>query len=98
MKVFNVMFKGEEVKTIPFAKVFATKEESEAYINEKCKKHGLTIKSSLDSGDGDEPLIWSDYRTEDKDGNTYFFVTYYQEIVLPVEDPEVLDIGNVSLN
>lgn len=82
MIVYNVLFKGVEVNPGVFAKVFATIEEAYAYAEEGAKRIGLTIMSESGFFGGDEFTDGSitDFRMEDDEGNSYYYVIYVQEM------------------
>lgn len=77
MTIYNVLFKGVEIKATPFCKAFLTEQEADSYIVSKCKALNLTIRSSMG---WDDSRTIDDRRTEDTDGNTYYFVIYKQEL------------------
>jgi hypothetical protein len=83
MIVYNVLFKGVEIKMTPFCKVFLTSEEAEKWIDSVCNAQEWRKCSSYASD------IISDWRVEDKDGNTYYFVTYKQELIIEAPAPAV---------
>lgn len=77
MEVFNVLYKGNEIRVNPFCKAFLKEEDARKWIVKSCGKMSLTIKSSLGWNDDNS---MDDYRVEDKDGNSYYFVIYKQLI------------------
>ena len=72
--IFNVLFKSVEKYSTPFCRAFSTMEKAENFIEECCEKSNFTIKSNLHVED------LKDYRVEDKEGNSYYFVIFFQEI------------------
>jgi hypothetical protein len=84
MIVYNVLFKGVEKNSyrINYAKCFATFEEACNYAQEDANNKNLTIKSSMGFLHGDENTVGSltDYRCEDEQENSYYYVIYVQEI------------------
>ncbi len=83
MIVYNVLIKGVERKFCPFCKVFSTKKQAEEYIDKVCESQDWRKCSSIESED------LSDWRVEDKDGNTYYLVTYKQELVMEAPAPKL---------
>lgn len=82
MKVYNVLFKPTHLSYAHFnAKVFATEEEVDAWIDKMCKKHGLRIHSERG---WDEDHTINDRRCEDEQGNDYFFIILVQELTITV--------------
>lgn len=77
MEIFNVLIKGVEVKDINFCKAFTTEEKADKWIEETCLKKNWTIKSSFG---WNESNTIDDRRVEDKNGNSYYFVIYRQEL------------------
>ena len=88
MDIYNVLFKSVETNHSPFAKAFKTKEEAINYVEETCDKHGFEMKSTMEQmysgwdAEEEEAFVptWFDNRVEDKDGNSFYFVTYTQTI------------------
>lgn len=77
MKIYNILFKGVEIKVSPFCKAFRTFHDAETWVNMQCEKAGLTIKSTM--GWNEDETI-NDFRCEDTNGNTFYFVVYGQQI------------------
>ena len=82
MIVYNVLFKGVEIKPTPFCKVFNNIEDAYSFCLASAKKQELKIMSTSGFISGDEDTVGSctDYRCEDKDGNTYYYVIYVQQL------------------
>ena len=81
MIIYNVLLKGVE-KSISFCKAFADFSEAQKWIEEDATKRKLLCKSSSGYANGDQNTIgnYSDYRFEDEDGNTFYYVTYTQQV------------------
>ena len=77
MRIYNVFFKGGELKITPFCNAFRTLQSAEKYCKSEAKKKGLTV---ISSDCDDEQKYFIDYRAEDKQGNSYYFVIYFQTI------------------
>jgi hypothetical protein len=77
MQVFNVLFKGVQIKHTTWAKAFREEQTARAFIEDYCSERDLTIMSSM--GWNSENTM-DDYRAEDRQGNTYYFVIYRQTI------------------
>ena len=77
MEIYNVLLKGVEVRIPPICKAFRTEAQADAYIQDECIKRDLTIRSTYG---WDEGSTLNDYRAEDIDGNTFYFVIYRQLI------------------
>ena len=88
MIIYNVLFKGVEKRITPICVAFATEEEARDYIETRIEaSEELTLKSTLG---------WSnnidDYRLEDKEENSYYFVIYRQE--MKINTDTLLEIIN----
>ena len=84
--IYNVLVKAVEKCSSynPYPRAFSNIEDATEYIFTSAEKMGLEIKSSLflneeENWDGE---IFGDYRLEDEDGNSYYFVIYYQTVKL----------------
>jgi len=77
MEVFNVLYKGVEINVTPFCLAFLREEEAHDWIEQACETKNLTIKSSLG---WDESGTVDDYRVEDREGNSYYFVIFKQQL------------------
>ena len=77
MKIINVLFKGVEIKTHTWCKAFSTEDKARNFIENYCEREGLKIRSLLG---WNEEKTMDDYRVEDEDGNTFYFVLYRQEL------------------
>lgn len=77
MEVYNVLYKGVEINVTPFCLAFLREEEARSWIEQTCETKNFTIKSTL--GWNDAQTI-DDYRVEDKDGNSYYFVIFKQQL------------------
>jgi hypothetical protein len=75
MELFNVLFKGVEVKITPFCKGFRTEDKAMEWIETLTKQYELEAKSSMG---WNESKTLNDIRLEDKKGNSYYFVIYRQ--------------------
>ena len=83
MLIYNVLFKGVEITNSTFAIAFATLKEAYAFAKNNAEKRNLTIKSELGFGEEQGEFIkdsLTDYRCEDKDGNSYYYIIYVQEL------------------
>lgn len=76
--IYNVLFKGVEVKVEPFCIAFSTEEKARHWIKSFCDANAISIKSSM--GWNDDKTM-DDYRVEDKDGNSYYFVIVKQKLI-----------------
>jgi hypothetical protein len=76
-EVFNVLYKGNEIKVNPFCKVFLKEEDARKWIEDTCDKMSFKMKSSLN---WNEEMSMDDYRVEDEQGNSYYFVIFRQSI------------------
>jgi hypothetical protein len=77
IEIFNVLVKGVEIVTTPFCQAFSKEESAREWVNKVCEYNSWTIKSSLGWNDDN---TFDDYRVEDKDGNSFYFVIYRQWI------------------
>ena len=77
MEIFNVLVKSVEVKLNPTCKAFLKEKDASKWCEDICEKMSWTIKSGLGWNDD---LTFDDYRVEDKNGNTYYFVIYRQRL------------------
>jgi len=77
MEVFNVLYKGVEINVTPFCLAFLREEEARDWIEQTCETKNFTIKSKL--GWNDSETV-DDYRVEDSEGNSYYFVIFKQQI------------------
>ncbi len=77
LAIYNVLFRGVEVKVTPFCKAFRTETEAREWIDAKIIDFDLVAKSTM--GWNEDKTI-DDYRCEDKAGNSYYFVIYRQII------------------
>jgi hypothetical protein len=77
MEIINVLFKGVELRVTPFCKPFHNEDKAREFILQNAEERGLTIMSSM--GWNDNETI-DDYRAEDAQGNSYYYVLYRQEI------------------
>jgi hypothetical protein len=78
VEIYNVLYKGVEIKVNPFCLAFLTEEEARSWIESTCDVKSYSIKSCL--GWNDEKTM-DDYRVEDKDGNSYYFVIFKQKLI-----------------
>ena len=78
LEIYNVLYKGVEVQVNPFCLAFLKEEEARQWIESTCEFNGYIIKSTFG---GSEDDTWDDYRVEDKDGNTFYFVIYKQKLI-----------------
>ena len=77
IEVYNVLYKGVERNVTPFCLAFLREEEARDWIEQTCETKNLTIKSRL--GWDDSETV-DDYRVEDDEGNSYYFVIFKQQI------------------
>lgn len=77
MTIHIVLFKGIEIRTPPRCKPFREEQDARAYCEASASTLGLVIKSTLG---GYEERGIDDYRCEDSEGNTYYFVLTKHEI------------------
>lgn len=76
-KLFVVLFKSVEKRMSPSVYFFETEEEARSYIEKYCSINKLKICSSLGWQYNDEERNdLDDYRVEDADGDSYYFVIY----------------------
>lgn len=81
MRVYNVIFKPTHLSPSHVtAKVFATEEQADSWINKKCEASNLRITSRMG---WDENHTQDDRFCMDADGNYYYFIILAQEITLP---------------
>lgn len=82
MLLYNVLFKGVEIKVNPYPQICKTFGLACEYAERTAEKYGLEIKSESGFFRGDEFTVdsFTDYRCEDQKGNSYYFVIYVQEI------------------
>jgi len=82
LTVYNVLFKGVEIKPTPFCKVFSSIESAYSFCEASAKKQELKIMSTSGFISGDEKTVGSftDYRCEDEKGNSYYYVIYVQKL------------------
>ena len=78
VEIYNVLYKGVEVQVNPFCLAFLKEEEAREWIKNSCDINSYSIKSSL--GWNEEETM-DDYRVEDKDGNSYYFVIFKQKLI-----------------
>jgi hypothetical protein len=78
MEIINVLFKGVELKVTPGCKVFLNEDTAREFILKNAKERNLQIKSSM--GWNEDNTI-DDYRAEDAQGNSYYYVLYRQTIL-----------------
>lgn len=78
VEIYNVLYKGVEVEVNPFCLAFLKEEEARKWIESTCEVKGYNIKSCL--GWNEEGTM-DDYRLEDKDGNTFYFVIFKQKLI-----------------
>lgn len=77
IEVFNVLYKGVEKNITPYCLAFLKEEDARSWIESVCEIKNFSIKSTLGWNDD---MTMDDYRVEDKEGNTYYFVIYKQQI------------------
>jgi hypothetical protein len=85
MIIYNILFKGVEKNYSSDNYALAHKDYKEAcdYVEESMIKKGLIGKSTsgfIMGGDENTPGSLTDYRCEDTDGNSYYYVIYVQEV------------------
>jgi hypothetical protein len=78
LEIYNVLYKGVQINVTPFCLAFLTEEEAIEWIESTCEVKGYTIKSTFGWY---EDLNFNDYRVEDVDGNSYYFVIYKQKLI-----------------
>jgi hypothetical protein len=78
VEIYNVLYKGVEVQVDPFCLAFLTEEEARIWILSTCEVKSYSIKSCLGWNDD---MTMDDYRVEDKDGNSYYFVIFRQKLI-----------------
>ena len=77
LEIYNVLFKGVEINVSPFCLAFLKEEEARDWIESTCEVRGYIIKSTLGWNDD---MNLDDYRVEDVNGNSYYFVIYKQKL------------------
>ncbi len=77
MEIFNVLYKGVELNVTPFCLAFLKEEDAREWIKQTCEFKCFSMKSTLG---WNESMTTDDYRVEDKDGNSYYFVIYKQKL------------------
>lgn len=77
MIIYNVLFKGVEIKINPYCKAFRTEKEVDDYVQHMCETKDLRVCSTMG---WDDDFNVNDYRLEDSKGNTYYYVVYRQAI------------------
>ena len=77
MTIHIVLFKGVEIKTSPICRPFREEQDARDFCEEKARQWGLVIKSTFG---GYEDRGVDDYRCEDAEGNSYYFVLTKHEI------------------
>jgi hypothetical protein len=77
MEIINVLFKGVELQVTPGCKAFYNEDTAREFILKNAQEKNLQIKSSM--GWNDDNTI-DDYRAEDAQGNSYYYVLYRQTI------------------
>jgi hypothetical protein len=77
LEIYNVLFKGVEKNVTPFCLAFLKEEEAREWIESTCEVRGYIIKSTLGWNDD---MTLDDYRVEDVNGNSYYFVIYKQKL------------------
>ena len=77
LEIYNVLYKGVEKNVTPFCLAFLREEEAREWIKSTCEVKGYIIKSRFGWNDD---MDLDDYRVEDKDGNSYYFVIYKQKL------------------
>lgn len=78
VEIYNVLYKGVEVQVNPFCLAFLKEEEARQWIENSCDINSYSIKSCLG---WNEEKTMDDYRVEDKDGNTFYFVIFKQKLI-----------------
>jgi hypothetical protein len=77
IEIFNVLYKGVEKQITPFCLAFLKEEDARSWIESTCKTKSYSIKSTMG---WNQNMTTDDYRVEDKDGNSYYFVIYRQKL------------------
>jgi hypothetical protein len=77
IEVFNVLYKGVEKGVTPFCLAFLKEEDARSWIESTCEVKSYSIKSTMG---WNENMTTDDYRVEDVEGNSYYFVIYRQQI------------------
>lgn len=77
MEIINVLFKGVELRITPKCIAFYNEENARVFIEKHADDRDLEIKSSM--GWNEDNTI-DDYRAEDAQGNSYYYVLYRQVI------------------
>jgi hypothetical protein len=77
IEVFNVLYKGVEKGVTPFCLAFLKEEDARSWIESTCEVKSYSIKSTMG---WNENMTIDDYRVEDVEGNSYYFVIYRQQI------------------
>lgn len=93
--VFNVLFKGVEIKINPQCQAFATYEQAEEWVYEQCRRGGFHPKSEM--GIDEDNFVYNDFRVEDDEGNSYYFVVFKQKITQPQPDQEPGHVDSIEL-
>ena len=78
--IYNVLVKGIEKRIIPTCKAFGNEDAARKWIEKEIERWGWDLKSRAgwyEDAEGD----FDDYRCEDDEGNSYYFVIYKQEII-----------------
>lgn len=71
LQIFNLLFKGSQIRHTTWAKAFRTLKDLEDYINYYCDLKGLTNRSLMgDNG----------YVVQDRLGNSYYFLFHKENI------------------
>ena len=78
IEVFNVLYKGVEKNVTPFCLAFLREEEARDWIESTCEVKSYSMKSTLG---WNKDMTMDDYRVEDENGNSYYFVIYRQRLV-----------------
>jgi hypothetical protein len=78
IEVFNVLYKGVQKNVTPFCLAFLREEEARDWIESTCEVKSYSMKSTLG---WNEDMTMDDYRVEDENGNSYYFVIYRQRLV-----------------
>jgi len=93
--VWNVLFKGVEKNPSSrnWARAFGSYQEAEEYMGKWAKSRNLKVCSEMGWTKGED---WeahqytvgamNDWRMEDDDGNSYYFVIHVQEVLYSVEE------------
>ena len=77
LEIYNVLYKGVQKNVNPFCLAFLREEEAREWIESTCENKSYTIKSSLGWNDD---MTMDDYRVEDTDGNSFYFVIFKQKL------------------